>query len=283
VSDLLPGPALGPVPHLRPPRAETTFTQRAQRFAALAPGHPLEGYLSFLATLCRAQERLRAAAPQEAGPSLNAVVQARDLAPLVARLAVLMEPAGLPAAARESAARARALSGAVCIETVATYVEGAVSALDPAVTPFVLAALQVRLVPQAAALRPESVEASRGRCPACGGPPLCGAVRGDDPLRYVSCGLCACEWHVTRVTCVGCGSTAGIGYLEIEGPGAEEGVKAETCENCRAYLKLFYVEKRPHVVAYADDVATLGVDLLTGEEGYERLGAHPFLLPGSRD
>jgi len=46
------------------------------------------------------------------------------------------------------------------------------------------------------------------------------------------------------------------------------------------YLKLFYLEKSPSAEPFADDAATLSLDLLMSEEGYARGGVNLFLLPG---
>jgi len=104
-------------------------------------------------------------------------------------------------------------------------------------------------------------------------------VLGDDRLRYLTCSLCAAEWHLTRVMCATCRATDGISYFSIEGD--PDTAKAEACERCRTYLKLFYLERAPRAEALADDVATLSLDLLLSEEGYSRGGVNLFLLPGA--
>ena len=77
---------------------------------------------------------------------------------------------------------------------------------------------------------------------------------------------------------VQCRSTEGVSYSAIEGdPSA---ANAEACEQCRTYLKLFYLEKTPQTERFADDVATLSLDLLTSEKGFSRSGVNLFLLPG---
>jgi len=97
--------------------------------------------------------------------------------------------------------------------------------------------------------------------------------------RFLVCSLCATEWHLVRIKCTNCHSTKGIAYLEIEGVGAP--VKAETCDECRTYTKIIYTEKAPGADAFADDLASLGLDLLVGEAGWRRATPNPFLLPGA--
>ena len=76
--------------------------------------------------------------------------------------------------------------------------------------------------------------------------------------------------------CVSCGSTKGIAYQEIEG--IADTIKAETCDECRTYVKILNRRKAPELEAVADDVASLGLDLLVTEAGWSRAGVNPFLL-----
>jgi FdhE protein len=55
-------------------------------------------------------------------------------------------------------------------------------------------------------------------------------------------------------------------------------VKAETCKSCHGYLKILQQHKDPAVDIIADDVATLGLDLLVREGGYRRGSFNPFLI-----
>ena len=48
--------------------------------------------------------------------------------------------------------------------------------------------------------------------------------------------------------------------------------------NARAYSKVLYEAKDPDVDAYADDLATLGLDMMIGEAGWSRHAPHPLLL-----
>jgi FdhE protein len=117
-----------------------------------------------------------------------------------------------------------------------------------------------------------------GACPVCGSPPMTSTVV-DWPkahnTRFCTCPLCAVMWNVVRVKCLMCGSTEGISFREIEGNAA---VKAETCEKCRGYVKILYQVNDPSLDSMADDVASLGLDMLLAEEGWKRGGRNPFLL-----
>jgi FdhE protein len=81
---------------------------------------------------------------------------------------------------------------------------------------------------------------------------------------------------VVRIKCVLCESTAGIAYEELDG--GPDTVKAETCESCHGYVKILHQHKNPQLEPVADDIATLGLDILLRESGYRRGAVNPFLL-----
>ena len=91
-----------------------------------------------------------------------------------------------------------------------------------------------------------------------------------------TCSLCSTMWNVVRVKCVLCSSTEGITYRKVEGQ--PDAVKGETCNKCRGYVKILYQVNDPVLEAFADDVATLGLDMLLAEEGWKRGAQNPFLL-----
>jgi FdhE protein len=95
-------------------------------------------------------------------------------------------------------------------------------------------------------------------------------------VRYVQCSLCATQWNQVRVRCVSCGSTKGISYQAIEG--VADSIKAETCDECGTYMKILYQTKDMELEPVADDVASLGLDLLVSEAGWRRAAVNPFLL-----
>jgi hypothetical protein len=93
--------------------------------------------------------------------------------------------------------------------------------------------------------------------------------------RYLHCALCATEWHMVRVTCSQCESTKCITYQAIEG--GSEAVRAECCDNCRAYRKILYQEKDGDVDPVADDLASLALDLLLAKRVITAAAATPAL------
>jgi FdhE protein len=145
---------------------------------------------------------------------------------------------------------------------------------------FVAAALQVHFSRMAARLDAKAlVPIADGTCPSCGGAPVASEVvgwAGAHGVRFCACSLCATLWHVVRIKCVLCESTKGISYQELEGGNSD--VKGETCESCRGYVKIMHQHKNAALDPVADDVATLGLDLLLRECGYRRGAVNPFLL-----
>ena len=125
---------------------------------------------------------------------------------------------------------------------------------------YVAAALQVHFARLAARLDADAlVPVGDGACPGCGGPPVASMVvgwRGAHGSRFCACALCGTPWNYVRIKCVLCGSTKGIGYQGIEGERAR--VKAETCDDCRAYVKVLHQNKDTRLEPFADDVASLG-------------------------
>jgi FdhE protein len=292
------GGTLGEVPYLRPHPGPRLFARRAARLAALAPGHAAGDYLAFLALVARAQHGAatalalappwpRRAGCDEADRPLDAFGP-RDPSwreALRLLLADLGREAGadaVPAQVRATLARLRALAPGA-LERLADLVLGAQpgpqDAGDVAAAPLLGAALQVAFGAAAGHLPPASVRrVVEEGCPACGFPPVVGEVLGDDKLRYLWCGLCATAWHHTRVQCTRCRSAARLSYLVVEGAGGA--AKAEQCDGCGAYLKLLYVEQAPALDPWADDLATLPLDLLMAGRGSSRLGVNLLLAPG---
>lgn len=68
--------------------------------------------------------------------------------------------------------------------------------------------------------------------------------------------------------CVTCGGSRAISLKEIDGNASP--AKAETCDECHTYAKMLYHAKDMSADPFADDLATLGLDLLVAEAGWSR-------------
>jgi FdhE protein len=275
------------IPVCLPPVPTRVFERRAARFRALAPDHAAGDFLAALGCLAEAQRLACQEVPrpvvggQDAWPAVPLHIEAwhrgEAWRKALGVILVEMKKAHLPAPAQAVLVRLGEAAPAELEASADALLNGALDRIDPAVAPFVGAALQVYWTVLASGVPAQALAAPERGCPICGSAPVAGLVLGDG-LRYLVCSLCAAEWHLTRVVCANCRSTEGISYFAIEGnPGA---AKAEACEQCRTYLKLFYLEKTPQAEPFADDVATLSLDLLMSERGYSRNGVNLFLLPG---
>jgi FdhE protein len=285
------------------PAGAGPFADRAQRLESLAAGHAMGDYLRLLALLVRAQHDAYAARVAEALPPSR----------LAGSLDYGMPP--LSAQAHERSAAWRADLHDVLAEVRTRVVNGAASAVDAVLAlgtnelealadrilsgttldgdaahvPFVGAALQVYFTRLAASLDVETVSRCDVAtiCPVCASRPSASVVRiGTDRqnLRYLACSLCSTEWHLTRVQCSSCETEKGLKYLTVEkeGRGPQHSVaRAEACDECKSYLKIFYQEHDAGVEPLADDLATLALDVLVDEQGYSRSGPNLLLHPGS--
>src|SRR6266702_3726974 len=266
---------LGDIPYLRLPQPERLFTRRAERFRTLAAGHTLAEFLELLGRIAAAQAV--AAANHRRGPEWR-----QALSVIVSELRDAPAPPETRAALELLAALPPPELEALADRVLANAVQGA----DLAAGPFAAAALQVYFTALAARLPSGAVARQRDGCPVCGSLPVAGLVLGDDKLSYLVCSLCASQWHHTRVQCTACHEGEGIAYYALEGERAHQAgvagasARAEACPACKAYTKLFYAEKDPSLEPFADDVATLALDLLMAEEGWARHGVNLFLLPG---
>ena len=121
----------------------------------------------------------------------------------------------------------------------------------------------------------------RGLCPCCGSTPVSGVVTatGQTPgTRYLYCSLCSTAWNHVRAVCITCGGSRTLSLKGIEGDSGA--VKAETCDECHTYAKMLYQAKDMQVDPFADDLATLGLDVLVAEAGWARHAPNPLLLVG---
>jgi len=278
------------------PDPSSLFLMRSKRLATLAPGNELAPYLTFLAGLTRAQSDIVPDLPPAVLPSLESIGQALEhgmppisrtafepdatvqqtIDRLLARLAERHAPAETAAAiqaVRTSPPDARR-------RMVRAALEDATTTEDLAQRVLITAGLQVHFARLAAMLAANDLKpVADGVCPVCGSAPMVSSVVGwpkAHNTRFCACSLCGTQWHVMRVKCVLCSSTGGISYRTIEGK--PDTVKAETCDTCHAYVKILYQVNDPSLEPLADDVATLGLDMLMTEDGWRRGGQNPFLL-----
>jgi FdhE protein len=299
-ADLQPDPtAIGDVstpPFAVLPDPATLFGIRAQRLKTYAAVSPLKPYLDFVAGLVEAQgaivpalppvelpdrETLERAASFEMPPLDRAGFKLDDTVEMT--LEAMFDASAsiaMPKEAADALTRVRRADGAERAQMVRDVLAHDMPIETLAEHVYVAAALQVHFARLAAGLdAAKLVPVGDGVCPACGGPPVASLIvewRNAHGNRFCVCSLCSTLWNYVRIRCCSCGSTKGIGYQEIEAsPGT---VKAETCDECRTYVKVMYQNKDITIEAVADDIGTLALDMMMREGPYRRAAFNPFLL-----
>lgn len=293
-----PRPAFSPIgigaesraPFALLPDPRAMFRRRAARFRARSEGGA-RVYLAWLADIAETQAAcVPAVAPLDAGavarsaehglPPIDRLALKHDaeLAATVRAFLEAMRGVAMPVPAIEGLTALLA-SPEMLADRIGDALEDAVPMGDMAPYVFAAAGVQVHLAALAASLDAAAlVPVGDGVCPCCGGPPAVSMVverAGAHGARFAVCAACATEWNVVRVKCVACGSTKGIGYQEIEGQ--TEGIQAETCDECGLYVKILQQDGHPELDPVADDVASMGLDIMLRESAWRRGGVNPFL------
>lgn len=283
-------------PFARLPDPTSLFKIRAERLRTLAQASHLGPYLRFLADLAEVQHAIQDGLAAPDLPAEDARERAREFGmPPLDRTRFVIEPVfettldrlfdgatsvTMPDNARAALLAAKDADASVRDEMVRNVLADSIPIETLASHVFVAAALQVHFSRVASGLDAERlVPVGDGVCPVCGGPPVASVVVGWQNAantRFCVCSLCDTWWHFVRIRCTACGTTKGIGYKEVEGAGSN--VQAETCEECHSYAKILYQNKEAGLEPVADDVATLGLDILVKEAGYRRSAFNPYLL-----
>ena len=277
------------------------FGYRADRLRLLAVGNALGDYLLLMADLCAAQQQVfdrlaplpldeaRSAQSLKHGlPPLGYDTLVREggwLPALDALLEALkLEQAPVQAALDELRSADAGQRKAWAIALLA----GSYELVPAAVVPFLGAALQVAWThwlqrSDFTALREQGSQTS---CPCCGAPPMAGVIHHlgkANGLRYLTCSLCACEWHFVRVKCSHCETGKGLGYYSLDTDDAnarKAPLRAETCAHCKTYLKHLYRDHDARSEPLSADLASLALDVRLAEEGYARQAPNLLFAPG---
>ncbi len=279
------------------PDQTTRFACTATRLEFLSADHPMAAWLAFLARLAEAQQAVAITMEAVAGPSqleVEAAVKAglpvlgagehrRD--PVwregLAQLLDALDHDALPEAARLSIAALRNCETEAVEALADDVLRGSVEPLDFGTAFYVTAALQVYFTCLAGSLSAPSLQLlpQRSLCPCCGSTPVSGVVTQSDQVagvRYLHCSLCATAWNYVRAICITCGQSGGVALKEIEG--GSGAIKAETCDDCQTYGKMLYEAQDTKIDAFADDLATLDLDIMVAEAGWSRHAPNPLLL-----
>lgn len=271
--------------------AQQIFAERAVRFDELAAeeGGDWSNYLRLLADLSRAQQsaadQLSAALPplnqgKTVLPAADGSLIPPEFFPVLGQIADQMKTQSFQTGIQRMAALTQAEAEALAAQVL----QGEYAEQDAPLFIWIHAALQVVWTVWAQQLSDEQVPpvSERSVCPCCGGEAVASVVlaNGDwNNLRYLHCAVCNSRWNALRAQCTFCGDQSGIALQEIEqaADGALRGARAESCERCGHYRKMFMLQYQQYAEPVADDLASLALDILVGEAGYLRGGHNPFL------
>jgi len=108
-------------------------------------------------------------------------------------------------------------------------------------------------------------------CPVCGGLPAMAKLRQKDGKRILECSLCNTQWEFKRLRCPFCGNEdqSALGFFFSE---EQSAYRVDKCDKCKRYIKT--VDERSKVedklkALMIEDVATLYLDILAEQEGYQ--------------
>lgn len=274
------------------------FADRATRFEALAAqGKGEPAFMRLMARLAAAQQKALDAHPAPVPPDTGHLERCRahGLPPLGAdapldvswhralQVITASVQAEMPAAGQAVLASLARMSAMELNAQAGRLLALDYPALDAALAPFLGAALQVHWLKRAAALGESEIRKLDVPtvCPVCGSPPIASVLRIGVPVpgtRYLHCVLCATEWHMGRGYCSQCEAYEKLAYYHIDND--SDAVRGEACDECKGYVKSLNQEKDSQVDPVADDLASLSLDILLDESGYERASPNYFFVPG---
>ena len=285
-------PNVTEIPYVLLPETESLFSDRALRLGNLAHGHAMADYLRFAAAISQAQQGELNALPTLILPNVAAgqpplSTSLVTIDPVWQQVFHRLVDAVSAQAPQDYAARLKNLMTTASkgdLERWAqAHLHGDRADGDIGLLPILAAALQVVWAAMTRSLPPRLIPA-RGdhashTCPGCDSLPVGSIVRSgaaNQGLRYLTCSLCASQWNLERIRCIHCGDAQHVFYYGIEG--TDGAIQAETCDSCHTYSKIMHTEKNPAVDMMADDLATMSLDILVGEAGYQRYGFNPLLI-----
>jgi len=308
----------GDVPFLVWPQRQTVFAERAMRLRQLSRSHPMGEFLGFMADLAQAQQDAVATMPSVILPGVSEIDKAARLGvpPLGAtewprdpawhgvlrRLAQAVQP-NAPSAFNEAVAELLAADADEWERQADALLHGVMDKIRMATAPLVASALQVYFTHLVLSVQERHGAGGQpfGRiddasvCPCCGSRPTVSLIRSGGEFlgqRYLHCSVCSTQWHRVRAQCTHCGSSAKLAYQSLDrndadadedgsSRAAKAAIQAETCEDCGHYLKVIHSDRDPMAEPVTDDLASLTLDLLVSEAGFERHGVNLMLLFGA--
>jgi len=112
-----------------------------------------------------------------------------------------------------------------------------------------------------------------GRCPVCSAKPALSAIEKESQRKYF-CSFCGTVGSYKRIGCPGCLTEypQDITIITLEG---EEGMRADTCEKCKSYVKTFESSMTDGHSMDSLDIMSTPLDIIVQEKGFKRHAPNP--------
>jgi len=119
----------------------------------------------------------------------------------------------------------------------------------------------------------EPTEWGKCFCFVCGAGATLAELRGNNQSRHLRCGQCGADWPVPRLQCIYCGNDdhRSLGFLYAESH--NDPARVEVCDACGGYVKVIAsFDPLPPDMLAVEDLATVGLDIIAADKGYQRGG-----------
>ena len=109
----------------------------------------------------------------------------------------------------------------------------------------------------------------KGSCPLCGSLPQLSLLKEEVGKRFLLCSYCGYQWQTERMVCPFCDNKEqpSLSYFYAEG---EDACRIDLCDQCHQYIKTIDLRKIEEGALALEDLATLHLDLLASQKGYQR-------------
>lgn len=113
-----------------------------------------------------------------------------------------------------------------------------------------------------------------GRCPVCSAKPSLSLIEKESQRKYF-CSFCGTSGRHTRIGCPACLSedSRDITIITLEG---EDGMRADTCEKCRSYVKTFDGSITGGRSMDELDIMSIPLDIVVQGKGFKRQSPNPL-------
>jgi FdhE protein len=116
----------------------------------------------------------------------------------------------------------------------------------------------------------------KGYCPICGSKPHLSLLKETEGKRFLLCSFCGYQWRIDRMTCAFCNNKEQNSLHYFYGEG-EEAYRIDTCDQCHQYIKTIDTRQMDLTDPVLEDIATLHLDLLAVQKGYQRPVPNPWI------